>query len=689
MSDVAVQSKRPAASWGWFLGLALLTLAVFAPSIGFDYVDLDDPQYVFANPHVVSGLTADNVRWAFTHAHESWWLPALWMSYMANASLLGVEPWGFHLVNVLLHVANALLLFGVLRRATGATRASAFAAALFAIHPLRVESVAWITERKDALSGLFWMLALAVHLRQAEKPAAGKMILLALWMALGLMAKASVVALPAALLLLDYWPLGRLATRAGWKKCLTEKIPLFALAAAFAIITLTTHVGGGGQASAVGGWQRASLVPGNYFPYLAKFFWPTGLSIYYPEHDAVHWGTFALAAGGLLAITGACWRFRRRAPGVLMGWLWFLIVSLPIIRGVRIGIADYANRFIYLPSIGLAIALAWGFAAGLSSRTAGRRQLLGGLAALALAACAISTVHNLRFWRSSEALFQRAWELDPTNYLGITGRGVALQKAERWEEARALFAQAAAEAPGVVRYRVNLALALVNMGRLPEAFALLEEARRGTPNEPELAYALGLAHLQAGQPDQARHFLAQAAPGLKNLESICRSELACACFEDGDPRAANAELQRADGGATVAARTYADLLPYYAWVWDSGERPRALRYFRKLAAASADDPAILNNLAWLLAASQRSPAPPQEALALARRAVELGGEQPILLDTLAAACANAGLYAEAVDQATRARALATAQGQEKLARRLERRIEQYRQNKPWREKKVS
>ena len=688
MSAGAVQSKRPEA-WGWFLGLALLTFAVFAPSIGFDYVDQDDPQYVFAHPRVVSGLNADNARWAFTHAHESWWLPALWISYMADATLLGKEPWGFHLVNVLLHAANALLLFGVLRRATGATGASAFAAALFAIHPLRVESVAWITERKDVLSGLFWMLALATHLRQAEKPAAGKIFLLALWMALGLMAKASVVALPAALLLLDYWPLGRLATRPGWKKCLAEKIPLFAMAAVFAAITLTTHVGGGGQHSAVAGWQRLSLVPGNYFPYLAKFFWPARLSIYYPERDAVHWGTFAMAAAALLAITFACWRLRRRAPGVLMGWLWFLVVSLPIIRGVRIGIADYANRFIYLPSIGLAIALAWGFSAGVSPRTAGRRRWLAGMAAVALAACAISTVYNLRFWRNSETLFQRAWELDPTNYLGITGRGVALQKAERWEDARALFAQAAAEAPGVVRYRVNLALVLVNMDRLPEAFAVLEEARAAAPNEPELAYALGLAHLQAGQPDQARFCLAQAAPGMKNLESLCRNELACACFETGDSGAANAELRRADGAASAAPRTYADLLPYYAWVWDSGERPRALRYFRKLAAESAGDPALLNNLARLLAVSEHSPAPPQEALALARKAVELGGDQPILLDTLAAACANAGLHAEAVAQATRARDLATAQGQEKLARRLERRIERYRQNVPWREKKVS
>ena len=688
MSVAAARMKQPG-TWIWFWGVVLLTFALFAPAIGFDYVDLDDPQYVFSNPHVLSGLNPDNVRWAFTHAHESWWLPALWISYMADATLLGKEPWGFHLVNVLLHAANAGLLFWVLRRATGATRTSACAAVLFAIHPLRVESVAWITERKDVLSGLFWMLALAAHLRQAEKPSAGKILLLFLLMALGLISKATVVVLPLALLLLDYWPLNRLRTRDGWTICLREKIPLFALAAVFAAITLTTHIGAGGQYSPLAGWERIGIIPGNYFPYLAKFFWPARLSIYYPEHDAANWGMFAAAGAVLLVATGLCWRLRRRAPGVLMGWLWFLVVALPIIRGIRIGIADYANRFIYLPSIGLAIALAWGFSAWLSSRPAGKRWL-GALALLTLGACAGLTAYNLRFWRDSGTLFGRAWELDPTNYLGITGRGVALQKAERWEEARALFAQAAADAPGVVRFRVNLALALVNMDRLPEAFAVLEDAQRGDPDDPELAYARGLAYLQAGQPNHARIHLSRAAPGMKNLEDLCRTELACACFEDGDVAAANEQLRLVRGSASAAPYVYADLLSFYAWVWDSGERPRALRYFRKLAAENSKNPSLLNNVAWLLAVSEHSPSPPEEALALAQKAVEIGGgNQPVLLDTLAAACANAGRYGEAVAWAEKARRLASTQRQEKLARRLERRIEQYRQDKPWREKKVS
>ena len=675
-------------SIGLMVLLAALTLALFWPAVGFDYVNLDDPQYVFDNPRVMAGLTAANVRWAFTTIHESWYLPILWLSYMADATWLGADPGGFHLVNVLLHAANALLLFWTLRRGTGQPWASAFAAALFAIHPLRVESVAWITERKDVLSGLFWMLAMAVHLRQADRPSAGRQAAIFLLMALGLLSKASVVPLPFALLLLDFWPLRRLQTAAGWTRCLSEKIPLFILAAAFAAITLATHVSTGGQYSPVAGWARLTLIPANYFPYLAKTFWPANLSIYYPENDAVRWGAFAAASAALLAFTFLLWRNRRSAPHLLMGWLWFLIVLFPVIRGVRIGIADYANRFAYLASIGLSIMISFGFSAWRAHRPRGR-LLLGALALAALGACGGLTAYNLRFWRDSDALFQRAWELDPSNYLGIVGRGLALQKQERWEEARTLYAEAAEQAPRVARYRTLWALALVNMDRLPEAFALLEQWRQREPDEPDFLYAQGLACLADQRPADARELLSRAIERSRQVPSFYLPELARACFEAGDPDAANEQLRRAWNKTPARPFAYVDLLPHYAWAWESGEKPRAFRYLRNLADRESGNAAVLNNIAWLLAVSAPSPAPPDEALELARHALELVGEDhPTLLDTLAAAYANAGQWTEAVRWAETARRLAQAQGLSHLADRLEERLAAYRQGKPWRESTV-
>jgi len=682
-----------ASTWrdaGLFLGLVLLTVALYAPAGGFSAINLDDTRYVFDNPHVRTGLSLDNVRWAFTHVHESWWLPLLWISYMADVSLWGCHPGAFHWVNLLLHAANAGLLFWVLRRATGSPWASAFAAALFAIHPLRVESVAWITERKDMLSGLFWMLAMAAHVRHAERPSPGRMAWVFLAMLLGLMSKASVVALPAALLLLDYWPLRRLGSPAAWRRCLAEKFPLFALAIAFAAITWVNHGReGAGQLSPLTGWERLTLIPANYFPYLAKFAWPTNLSIYYAEHDAVRWLAFAAATLALLAITLLFWKARRRAPCLLMGWLWFLVVAFPVIRGVRIGIADYANRFIYLPSIGLSILIAWGASAGGAHRPKGRR-LLAALALAALGACAGLTTYNLRFWRDSDAIFGRAWQLDPDNYLGITGHGLALQKQGRWEEALALFRQAADRHPDVARYRLHEALALVNMDRLPEAFALLEQACAQEPLEPELQYGLGVAYLRADRPAEARLHLARAA-GLptKQLPAY-RLEWARASFETGDDDDANEQLRIAWEAPLSQAFGYADLLGFYVNLWNSGEKPRALHFFRKLAASDPTNVALLNNLAWLLATSDFSPAPPEEALAMATKARELAGEvHPVPLDTVAAALAQAGRFDEAIRQAEQARELARQQGNKGLVRRLERRIELYRQGRPWREKPIS
>ncbi|NCA83079.1 MAG: tetratricopeptide repeat protein, partial [Opitutae bacterium] len=486
---------------GLMVLLAALTLGLFWPAVGYDYINLDDPQYVFGNPRVLTGLTADNIRWAFTHVYEAWWLPALWISYMADATLLGPEPWGFHLVNILLHAANVLLLFWVLARLTGSKGRSFVAAALFALHPLRIESVAWITERKDVLSGFFFCLCLLTYIRMVERPGRARFWALHLVMLLGLMAKSILVVLPFLLLLLDYWPLRRAGDPGDrsswprWRALLAEKSILFGLSAIFIVLTLQTHgtIGEQGSSSA-SWWTRASLVAPNYGSYLAHIFWPTHLSILYPT-DFPSLLLRLAAPLGLIGLSFLFWRLRVQDPALLVGWLWFLVALFPVIRGIRFDEQSaFSDRYTYLPSIGLSLMLVFAFSSWFSHQAKGR-LLLWLLAVLALGACGTLTAYNLRFWRDSDTLAQRLWELDPGNPNAITARGNALQKQERWDDARDHFRKAVATSPLNARYRMLLALALVNMDRLPEAFAVLDEGLRAAPQEPELAYALGLAHL--------------------------------------------------------------------------------------------------------------------------------------------------------------------------------------------------
>ncbi len=676
-----------------FLLLGLSTIALFALAVGFDYINLDDPQYVFGNSRVLTGLTAENIRWAFTHVHEAWWLPALWISFMTDATLLGREPWGFHLVNILLHTTNVALLFWVLRRATGAPWASACVAALFAIHPLRVESVVWISARKDVLSGLFFFLALLAYLRHVERPSAARLSLLAGLMLLGLVSKAIVIVLPFLLLFLDYWPLRRAGDPLDrmewpvWRHLIKEKTVLFLLSAVFILLNLFTHVSGRGTGANLSVATRLGLIPPNYWVYVGKIFWPTRLSIVYPEYDVVNWVNSATAAMGLLGITLLLLHLRKKAPYGIVGWLWFLLALFPVIRGVRLGLAAYANRFVYLPSIGLSLLLVFGLSHWFSNHPK-ERIILWILAVLALGTCGTLTAYNLRFWRNSDTLVQRTWALDPGGSYGITGRGNVLQKQERWEEALDHYQKAVANSPFDARYRMLLVLALVNMDRIPEAFAVLETGLHNSPQEPELLYAQGVAYLHANQPAQARIHLAAAVNGLpQTLAPLGRLELACACFEDGDSAAANEQFQLIGGYDPYKTYTYADLLSAYVWIWDSGERPRALRYFRKLAVAHPENPAILNNLAWVLAVTAPSPAHPEEVLALARQALAAGGEnQPLLLDTLAVAQANSGDFPAAVRSTKRALNLvADVPENVEFLNSLHQRLQLYRQQKPYRE----
>ena len=469
--------------------LFAVTLSLFWPARGFDYVNLDDYHYVADNPAVAGGVRWPAVREAFTTVREQWWLPLLWISYMADVDAFGPGPHGHHLVNVLLHAANAALLFWVLFRMTGSRWRSFFVAALFAWHPTRVEAVAWIAARKDTLSGLFFMLALLAYVRHAERPSARRMGLVFLLLLAGLMSKSVLVAVPFLLLALDAWPLRRAKTLWGadawreWKPLLREKAPLLALAVAFVAINVRTHVSGIGADGLVSPATRLGLIAPNVFAYLGKIAAPIRLNVVYPEHDVVFWPLSVAAALALLAALAAAIRLRETRPYLLTGGLWFLLMLAPVVRGVRLGLAQYADRWSYLPLIGAGLALAW---AGADLQERRRRLKTPVLAAggLVLLACLARTPAQLGWWRNSLLLFQRAAFLAPESHTARNSLGQALCEAGQTAAGAEHLRAALGMQPDNPEYHSNLGVAMLGLGRAEEALALHDEAIRLKPAAP-------------------------------------------------------------------------------------------------------------------------------------------------------------------------------------------------------------
>lgn len=678
--------------WGLAFVLAALTLVLFWPALDYNFVKLDDAQYVCDNPHVRTGLSIANVRWAFTTVLENWWLPALWISYMIDVELFGPGAFGFHFTNMMLHTVNVVLLFWILCRCTGARWSSFFVAAFFAFHPLRVESVAWISERKDVLSGLFFFLAWFAYLRYVERPGTVRFGAVFALMLLGLLSKAILIVLPFLFLLLDYWPLRRAgdpgdrATWPTWRRLLAEKIPLFFLSAIFITINLHTHVSATGARASVSLWLRLGLIAPNYYAYLGKIFWPARLSIVYPPHDVVSVAMALIAGGGLLAITFFCWHRRAAAPWNLVGWLWFLGVLFPMIRGVRMDMtAAYADRFTYLPSIGLGIALVWSTAQLVARRPVLRIPAVA-VAALLLLVCAARTARRLPDWRDSLTMFSDFAAYAPDSCLANRAHGFALLERGRHEESLPWFARAAQLDPRDTKAPADYADALLRMGRNAEAITWLQTAlAERDPACPILNSLLAYAELDAGRADLALEPL-RLAVAAQPANLGWRIELVRTLFETCRPEAAQAEIARMQADGFTELRSFDDLIPYYVSWWRSGEKIHAWHFFQNAISNQPDHVLLLNAVAWLLATDPAPPTDPALALHYARQAVErVPGRHSALLDTLAAAQAANGQYAEALQTAQEAIALAGQRGDTQAVVRLTSRLVAYRQNRPWRD----
>jgi hypothetical protein len=411
--------------------LVIATLAVYWPARHYQFVAYDDDDYVYQNPVVLQGLTWQGLEWSFVDRQANNWHPLTWLSHMADCQVFGLDAGGPHMVNVALHCANAVLLFLLLetlmrRRAEKSPQTcffwrNLFVAALFVLHPLRVESVAWIAERKDVLSGFFGLLALLCYAKYASTDDKPKISwpyrLSVLFFACSLLAKPMLVTLPFVMLLFDYWPLQRLNVTT-LKPLLKEKLPFFSIAVAFAIITLFAQRPGL-PAQNTGFFDHIESIAVNYFDYVGKLLWPQNLSFLYLRPETIPVGQFLLAVIVLLGISGlayACWR---RCPAVTVGWLWFLIVLFPVSGIVSLGRLSIADRYTYLASIGFYLMVTWALAdlAGNVLPAKVKQILLGAAAAIVLAACAMVSRQQLAYWQNSQTLFEHALKVDPNNYV--------------------------------------------------------------------------------------------------------------------------------------------------------------------------------------------------------------------------------------------------------------------------------
>jgi tetratricopeptide (TPR) repeat protein len=477
-------------------GLIALVWFVFGQAIHFPFVNYDDAAYTSENPIIVRGLSSDGIVWAFTHTQSGNWHPLTVISHMLDCSLFGLNAGAHHLINVSFHTLTVLAFFFALRALTGSLWRSALVAAIFAIHPLRAESVVWIAERKDVLSGFFFALTLGTYAWYVQRPSLGRYLTISILFACGLMAKPMLVTTPVILLLMDYWPLGRARTshitchtsqQLSWSKLIVEKIPLFAIAVASSISTLIA------QRPALGSFEQLplSLRIDNavlaYLTYLRQMFWPAKLAVFYPISDNAPpmWQLF-LAVALLVAITAFAFLLRQKRPYLIVGWLWYLVMLVPVIGIVQVGLQSHADRYTYLPQIGLYLMIVWGVS-DLVANWQFRNQIATAAAVVALVAFSLAARAQVSYWRDSEILWNYTITVTKDNY----------------------FAHA------------SLADLLMRRGRVNESIEQSEEALRIRPNDANGQNNLGLALLQLGKTkDAAAHFekALQIDPRLMNAE---------------------------------------------------------------------------------------------------------------------------------------------------------------------------
>jgi tetratricopeptide (TPR) repeat protein len=499
------------------LALVALTLCVFLPVRHFDFVNWDDPGYLTENPVVQGGLSWSNAAWAFTTTHEPYWHPVTWLSHMLDVSLFGMDPGWHHVTNLVIHLGSTLILFAVLRRMTRETWKSAFVAAIFAVHPLHVESVAWLAERKDVLSTLFLAATIWLYVRYVERPGIARYLAVVIAYAFALMAKPMVVTLPLALLLLDVWPLGRVSRSQGWLKAIVDKVPLLIMAIGTSVTTVIVqkNVGAVAGLNALPLRSRLANALAGYITYLWRTIWPAHLAAFYPLH-AYPWWVTVLCALLLGVLTAVAFLLRARQPYLLVGWLWFVIAVAPVIGLVQAGEQATADRFMYVPMVGLTLIAAWG-GSGLLRRIGVGARGIAIVSLTLIAASALTARVQAGYWVDSLTLWQHAAQVTDGNYVAYEKMGEAFRDRGQFDQAAANYEQSLRLAPpGSPVYDAtiqnSLGLVRIRQGRADEAAAHFAEAVRLNPGFAEAQSNFGNALAAQGRYDEAiEHYRAALA----------------------------------------------------------------------------------------------------------------------------------------------------------------------------------
>ena len=629
----AQSTGRPKINRRWLrlgicISLAVLTWVVFGQLLQYDFINYDDPRYVYENTNITNGLTIGGIAWAFTHIHSMNWHPLTTISHMLDCQLYGLKPGAHHFTNVLLHSIVAILLLLVLQRMTGGPSGtgsiwrSAFVAAVFAIHPLRVESVAWIAERKDVLSGVFFMLTLLTYFRYVRVRSIGHYLTVLFMFALGLMCKPMLVTLPFVLLVLDYWPLGRIRGQksdvSGHENLVmlvVEKIPLVGLSAISSVVTFLAQRGAVGWTEQLPVLARINNAVVTYAAYMWQMLWPVKLAVFYPHPESrLPLWEIILCLLLLIGITAAAVVLRKSRPYFITGWLWYLGMLVPVIGLVQVGWQGRADRYTYLPQIGLYIAITWGIA-DVTAAWRWQREILTAGTAIVVGLLSWRASVQASYWRDSETLF--------THALAVTSNNDVAEN--------------------------NLGIVFLQKGNLDEAISLLQAAVDLRPENSPAHENLAKALLQKGQvTDALVHYrrLLELQPD-------------------------NIEVHNIVGTVLI----------------QQGQAREAVEEWQKVLAIQPDNGNAMSNLAWVFATSpDDSLRDRAKAVQLAEQAMRIsGGRIPIIFRTLAAAYAENGRFSEAIQTAQRGIELANSRGNSGLATELQSNIVLYQERQPLRD----